>query len=329
MLNRLHQAYGIPFAITFDEVIMEMKNSTRNRWLGYFGLAVATLLTPAGKLISSAVAAAATVTALINMSGPEVDMEMSPVPAHATSSDHIDEYITNELATVSDQSIMEQDSDFLETHESGAAMTLSAMPPAGIIATNSSTGPSGGGLSNAPSTGPMSGPGMSGPGPISRGDPRGEDPSPIKLDCTEILKKDASEISDLEKALCDPIVTKTTPDADIPPDIVADSKPSSPAETTIPTEPSNPAETTAPTKLSNPAEPSIPTELVNLPKIAELDDLPPTIIPASDPVQTHRTISDDSRSTAVITAIPEPSTLGLMLLGMLGLVWIYRRSVDI
>ena len=85
---------------------MEMKNSTRNRWLGYFGIAVATLLTPAGKLISSAVAAAATVAALINMSDPEVDLKKSPVSAHATSTDHIDEYITNKSATVSDQSIL-------------------------------------------------------------------------------------------------------------------------------------------------------------------------------------------------------------------------------
>ena len=62
-----------------DEVTMKLNDPDRNRRAGFFGVAVATLLTPGGKLFTSAMAAAVTIAAVVS------NMDSSQDPAGPSS----------------------------------------------------------------------------------------------------------------------------------------------------------------------------------------------------------------------------------------------------
>lgn len=284
---------------------MKMNNTTRNRRVGFLGVAVVTLLSPAGKLISSAVAAGATV-ALITMSGgPKVvDLGKSPVPKLATSSELIDEYFANELAATSEPSLPEPGAELLATKENSAGLMLASMPSTVVPASNTANGPSGGGLFDLPALGPGFG-----PPPVVIRDP--------EVDCEQVLKKDDTEKTELEKALCDSIITQTEEMKEEIVKLITEVTPETITDGTPAKGDPNPGvqplafddSPQIPGKgLNPPADPGTPE---NNP-----DDSP--IIQASGPMYSDLPVA--------ITAIPEPSTIGLLLLGLFSLGWVYRRN---
>lgn len=287
-----------------------MKNTTRNRWAGYFGVAVATLLTPAGKLISSAVAAGAAVALIAMSDGPRIiDAVEPPVPALATSSALIEEYFANEMAT-SELTSSEPGIELFATKENRAGLMLTPMPSTAILASSLANGPGGGSLFDSPTS---FGPAL-GADPIYR-EPR--EPGD-RVDCEQVYKKDDSEKTELEKALCDSVVTdneelkkeivelitEVTPET-------GDSKGGNPPLVVVNDSPQNPADGLKP-----------PTDEDQIPPGNNTGGSP--LVLPSEPVFR---LSNDVPVT--IAAIPEPSTLGLLLLGLFSLGWVYRRNTKV
>jgi len=313
---------------------MEINYTTRNRRLGYLGAAVATLLTPAGKLISSAVAAGVTV-ALITMSDPKVtDVPKTPVPNPVASSELLQEYFANELTNTSDLSIPVTGAEVLPTKNNSAGLQLTPMPTAVDIASNTANGPSGGSFLDIPALGAGFGP----PNILI---------SNPQVDCEQVLKKDASERTALEKALCELQIAQTEeikeeilqlitygtsdngdqnpgikPLADNDPPLITGNGPSL-TDGTSNNGDQNPrikplADNDRPLITRN--GPSLPAD-PGTPK--KNPDDSSTVLP-SEPV--FRLASD---VPVTIAAIPEPSTIGLLLLGLFSLGWASRRTTGV
>lgn len=276
---------------------MKIKDTTRTRMTGYLGIAVATLLTPSGKLISSAVAAA-TVVGLVSMSLPPepVTVSISAPPVVYTGA----EYIDNELLNPEQFPATEIGADTSISEETKEVVKLPSVASINVAATDSSgMGPSGGGL---PSSLPIgSGPGLGLPNDPDNTNPpvlpQPEPPECIALN-TDYLKTEGMEdvgSTGNQPEGCKPsvVVLSNPPDLNTPP------------ETDEPTVPGKP--------------PYIPPEVSDLP-----EDAIPTI-PAGGP-GTIPTGGESILPLATVAAIPEPSTLGLLLLGVISFGWVNRRK---
>lgn len=278
---------------------MEINNTTRNRRLGYLGAAVATLLTPAGKLISSAVAAGVTV-ALITMNEPKIaDVPKPPAPHPVASAELIQEYFANELADTSDLSIPVTGAEVLVTKDNAAGLQLTSMPSAIVISSNSANGPSGGNFFEMPAIGS----GFNPPDLFS--------PKP-QVDCEQVVKKDASERTELEKTLCEALITQTGTTKEEIVQLIAEVTPTTGEGSNLPS-----------LVVSNdPTQDPVDDEKLlkdQIPPKNKPEDRPNTL--PSEPV--FRFTNDES---LMIAAIPEPSTIGLLLLGLLSLGWVSRRN---
>ena len=283
---------------------MKTKNTTRTRLNGYIGIAVATLLTPSGKLISSAVAAA-TVVGLVSMStSPKpATVSMSAPPVTYTGA----EYIDNELLNAEQLPATEIGSDASVSEETKEVVKLPSVASINVAAAGSGgNGPSGGGL---PSSLPLgSGPGL----PFDPDDPDGPRPpvlpQPETPECIA-LNTDNLKIEGLE----DVGGTGNPPEGCKPPVVVlADlPDPNMPPEVDEPTVPGNPPSRGEPQY--------IPPEVSDLP-----DDAIPTI-PAGG-LDTIPTGEESIGPFVTAAAIPEPSTLGLLLLGAISFGWVSRRK---
>lgn len=265
---------------------MKIKPSTRTRLIGYFGIAVTTLLTPGGKLISSALAAA-TVVGLASMNIPSEDEKTSnsAIPIAYTGIESMESGLLN----VGDLSIAGSASDTLTPEmlasdqyaaqtstlqENQAAFTIQNNTPSTNLASLNlpSDTANGGGLPSAFPFGPTSGPQFT-HNPSIPSSPQGTPP----------LETLAPETLAPEKE--DKVVTLDS--------------------ISLPLE-ENPSllgpEVIAPEVLVLPAS-SIPDTEDGLP-VADQQIQPLFAIAAAE--------------------IPEPSTLGLFLLGLASFGWIYR-----
>lgn len=282
---------------------MKTKNTTRTRLNGYIGIAVATLLTPSGKLISSAVAAA-TVVGLVSMSTPPkpATLSMSAPQVANTGTGYID----NELLNAEQLPVTEIGSNASMSEETKEVIKLPSVASINVAATgSSSTGPSGGGLPNSLPLG--SWPGLPFD-PDSDGPKRPELLQPETPECTALnidyLKteglEDVGNTSNQPKGCKPPVVVLGgLPDPNVPPEVDE------------PTVPGNPP---------SQGEPQyIPPEVNDLP-----DGAIPTI-PAAGP-STIPTGGDSIGPFVSAAAIPEPSTLGLLLLGVMSFGWVNRRK---
>lgn len=277
---------------------MELNNTVRNRRVGFLGVAVATLLTPAGKLISSAVAAGVTmalVTTTMSDGTTAIDMENTPVPHLATSSAPIPEYF--EVA-MSELTISEPAAELLATGENSPGMMLASMPSAVVLTSNTDNGPSGGNLIEMPAMGSAFA-----PPPLVLRAPQ--------VDCAQVLNKDASERTEQEKALCEAQITQTT---EIKGEIIALYTEVTPTTGEGSNQPtlvvSNTPEEVVKTTGDGTNPPTDP-------------NTPPKGLP-SEPVS-----PTTGNALVTIAAIPEPSTIGLLLLGLFGLGWTARRNTGV
>lgn len=281
---------------------MELNNAVRNRRVGFLGVAIATLLTPAGKLISSAVAAGVTmalVTTTVSDGTTGIEIENAELPQLATSSAAIPDYFEMGM---SELTISEPAAELLATRENSNGMMLASMPSMGVLS-NSANGPSGGNLSEIPAMGVGFGP----PPIIITGDPA----DPKGPNCEQVLKKDPSERTEEEK-VCEvipEIIALVPPVPEAPP----------PVPEAIP-ETNNPSVNPPPLIVSNtpPEEEQQRTPEKEQPR--KPDDEPKKWPLPSEPV------SSPTGEFVAAAAIPEPSTIGLLLLGLIGLGWITRRN---
>ena len=282
---------------------MELNNAVRNRRVGFLGVAIATLLTPAGKLISSAVAAGVTmalVTTTVSDGTTDIEIENTQVAQLATSSAPIPDYFEMGM---SELTISEPAAELLATRENSNGMVLASMPSMSVLS-NTANGPSGGNLSELPAMGVGFGP----PPIIITGGPA----DPKGPNCEQVLKMDPKEIPEEIKVICEVIPELI---AQVPP--VPEATP--PVPEAIP-EPNNPSDNPPPLIVSNtpPEEKQPDTPEKNQPRTP--DDEPKKWPLPSEPV------SSPTGEFVAAAAIPEPSTIGLLVLGLFGLGWITRRK---
>ena len=275
---------------------MKIKNSMRTRLTGYVGIIVTTLLTPGGKLISSAMAAAL-VVGLVNLSTPDKTTKVAEatptiIPAEHTNLDPSLLGVRDLPLTVSQHDMLAPETLGSDQHESPALAPQT--PQAGYtapgissdnLATTYIAGASSGGLPTLPATGPRFVPKFV-PG----------SPPDITTKCTPI-----SEIEDaLRKGLVAPDVVICKEDV-----VTADSSP--PALGDAPS-------TNDPVLLSAPVEvakENAPYASPYSPKIAGL--APDLFTQAIQP-------------SLAIAAISEPSTPAMLFLGLIGIASLYRRK---
>lgn len=287
---------------------MELNNTARNRRVGYLGVAVATLLTPAGKLISSAVAAGVTV-ALITMNNPKVaDVSKTRVPNPVASSELIEEYFANELVDTSELAIPVTGAEVLPTKNNSAGLQLTPMSTAIDIASNTANGPSGGGFLGIPAFGA----GFGATNIL---------PSDPQADCEQVLKKNASERTALEKASCELQIAQTE---DIKEEIVQ-------LMAAVILESGNPNGEDEQVVGKNGEDEQVADKGEDEQVVDKKDEDNP-VKPKKQPedqsnaLPTRQVSSLTSDGLSTIAAIPEPSTIGLLLLGLFSLGWIYRRN---
>lgn len=265
---------------------MKIKPSTRTRLIGYIGIAVTTLLTPGGKLISSALAAA-TVVGLASMNIPSEDEKTSNSAAPIAYTGI--ESTESGLLDVSDLSIAGTTSDTLTPEmlasdqyaaqisalqENQAAFKIQNNTPSTNLASLSlpSDTANGGGLPNAFPAGPTSGPQFT-PHPSISSSPQGTPPLETLAPETLAPEKEGKVV---------------TPDS-----------------ISLPLEES----------------PSLLGPKVIAPEVLAL---PASSIPNIEdglPVADQRI---EPLFAIAAVEIPEPSTLGLFLLGLASFGWIYR-----
>lgn len=253
---------------------MKIKPSTRTRLIGYFGIVVTTLLTPGGKLISSALAAA-TVVGLASMI-PFEDEKTSNTAAPIAYTDI--ESTESGLLDVGDLSIAGSASNTL-TPEMLASDQYSAQtfalqgnqaafaiqnntPSTNLASLNLPGDASGGGLPSAVPSGPTSGPPRA-PNPSIPGSPQGLPPE--MLPEKEVITPDSPPLAETPPLLPRPEV--------IPPEVLA---------------------------------------------------LPPSPLPDTEDGLPVADKQIQPLFALAATEIPEPSTLGLFLLGLASFGRIYR-----
>lgn len=267
-----------------------MKNATRNRWTGYFGVAIATLLTPAGKLISSAVAAGVAVALIAANDNAVTEPSAPPPPRLDTSSALIEDYFENEIATGALTSF-EPEEAIAAINEKSVGLIPAAMPST-IVLSNTDNASSGRG---AMDTSPLAW--LLAPLSILR------EPD-IDIDCDQVLIKDVSQRTELENTVCEATIAQAQQTKEETVALIAEVEPTT-------GEGSNPPLVIATSNAPQPPE-----------------DEPTSATPpqprnglSSDPI-----VSSSGNDAILIAAIPEPSTIGLILLGLAGLGSIYRRQ---
>ena len=274
---------------------MKIKDSTRTRLTGYVGIIVTTLLTPGGKLISSAMAAAV-VVGLVSLNTPDKNTKIADATPTIIPADNpnLDPGLlgVRDLPLTVQHDMLAPETLGSDQHESPALAPQT--PQAGFatqgissdnLASTYIAGASSGGLPTLPATGPRFVPKFV-PG----------SPPDITTKCTPI-----SEIEDaLRKGLVAPDVVICKEDV-----VTADSSP--PALGDAPS-------TNDPVLLSAPVEvakENAPYASPYSPKIAGL--APDLFTQAIQP-------------SLAIAAISEPSTLAMLFLGLIGIASLYRRK---
>lgn len=296
---------------------MKIKDKTRTRLTGYFGLAVATLLTPGGKLISSAVAAA-TVASLIGMNmATKQDQANQPVSTMHSGALPTDGEIlgignlttTDETSdTLSAETLIPEPNAALGNQTAFAAQTR---PFANIAAVNA-VGVGAGGANAG--------------GALSTFDPKisaPHDPDPIKRDpkeCTVVILGELARNTEIagDKVTCLEKDTLASSEGNPESQTDSESQPVSKAgvpETGIP-------ESGAPGTVVPKSWPASYSEPVLL-------ATPEYIGPDAKDVsaaQTPLVVAEQDQPFISIATIPEPSTLGLFLMGLMGFVQVYRKN---
>lgn len=276
-----------------------MKNATRNRWTGYFGVAIATLLTPAGKLISSAVAAGVAVALIAANDNAVTEPSAPPPPRLDTSSALIEDYFENEIAAGALTSFEPQEA-IAAINEKSVGLIPAAMPST-IVLSNTDNASSGRG---AMDTSPLAW--LLAPLSILR------EPD-IDIDCDQVLIKDVSQRTELENTVCEATIAQAQQTKEETVALIAEVEPTTGegSNTPLVIATSNPPLVIATSNAPQPPE-----------------DEPTSATPpqprnglSSDPI-----VSSSGNDAILIAAIPEPSTIGLMLLGLAGLGSIYRRQ---
>lgn len=272
---------------------MEINNTTRNRRLGYLGAAVATLLTPAGKLISSAVAAGVVVAVVATSDAPMMfGTEKTPVPTLETGSAFIEE-LANEIAAT--EMTMPVTGAEVLTMKDNAGLPLTSMPSAIVLSSSSANSPSGGNVFEQPAIG-------SGFNPPYI-------PSRTQVDCEQVLKKDSQNRTPEERALCEKAITENKETNEEIVELITQVKPTTGEGSDTPlVEP--------PVVVLNTPSGQTPSGETN--PLTDPNTLPKGL--PSDPVSLPT-----GEGLVSVAAIPEPATIALLLLGLSGLGWVSRR----
>lgn len=283
---------------------MELNDPIRNRRVGFLGVAVATLLTPGGKLFTSAMAAM-TVAAVVgmNMSSKETPSGLSVSPIHTgpleTSGEMLD---ISDLATAGDTHTLSAEtlvSDPNAASGNPAAFTSQNMPSTNIAASNIA----GMDVSNIS--------GGSGPTvlPPQIFPPRDKETDPKKPKCTVVLVGELASNTELagDEVICledDKLAEKNgNPEPESVNEPVSDTKPvSEPIVIAL-------------------GSPSKPEPELTMPEY--VGPSPEETSPANSTPVVERQLFQPLISVA---AVPEPTTLALFLLGLLGFAQIYRKN---
>lgn len=286
-----------------------MENATRNRWTGYFGVAIATLLTPAGKLISSAVAAGVAVALIAANDNTGTEPSAPPPPRLETSSALIEDYFENEIATGALTSFEPQEA--IDAINEKSVGLIPATMPSTIVLSNTDNASSGRG---AMDTSPLAW--LLAPLSILR------EPD-IDIDCDQVLIKDVSQRTELENTVCEATIAQAEQTKEETVALIAEVEPTT-------GEGSNRIVVIPTSEGSNPIIPT--SEGSNPPLVIATNNSPEDEPTGATPPQPRNGLSSDpivsssGNDAILIAAIPEPSTIGLMLLGLAGLGSIYRRK---
>lgn len=298
---------------------MKIKPSTRTRLTGYFGIAVTTLLTPGGKLISSALAAA-TVAGVVGMNLPPKDEKTknsAPPVAYTSVESNV-----NDLLNVSDLPIAETASDTLtpemlasdqyaaQTYvpqENQSGFNPQSLPAANLVTLNTinpntANAPDGFGVPNLPPLGPKSAPEF--PPQVFPKD----ELLPPQAKCTAVIK--SGDSASKGAGVLDEVICNEEEDHEVT------TNPINPVLGEAPLGPS----INDPEVLALPLDPA--KGFIPVGSIPE-EDAPPLFpkIAALTP-DTNQQI----QPLLAVAEISEPSTLAMLLLGLTGFGWRYRRK---
>lgn len=280
---------------------MELSNPEQNRKAGFLGVTIATLLTPGGKLFTSAVAASLVVGAVALNEGPK--QEQAPNISEGALNIESEILDADNLSTTSDDTLSPQTLAFgSPTLSSQPAFAIQAMPPIHVAGIES----------------PSSTPGFSMPssfGGMSAYTPTTTDGGSSAQDCKKVLVDESGKVVvDKDGKVICLDKQKTTgeggtgdegsPTSEIIAGYIPDSTSSGD---------NSPSATDNSLPVEDVGDKSLPVEDVG----PSVGDLSPSQAPQSEDASFAPMIS--------VTAVPEPATLALFLLGLAGFAQVYRK----
>lgn len=283
---------------------MELNDPIRNRRVGFFGVAVATLLTPGGKLFTSAMAAAVTIAAVVSNMGPS----QNPSGPSGAVIDTGALEATGKMMDISDLPTA-GDTQMLSAETLVEDPTAAPGNPA-VFTSHNMSSPN---LTGANIAGMAIGNIGGGSGPILGIPPIPTQPKDPEKQCTVILVGELNSNTELaDEVICleDDKVAKKNGDPES-----TGGDPESTGEP-VPESVGGPVSepiviALAPFK----SEPELTPEIVG-PTPEETS--PPKDAPTFQPLL--------FQPLASVAAVPEPTTLVLLGLGLLGLAQVYRKN---
>jgi len=264
---------------------MKLNDPNRNRKPGFFGVTVATLLTPGGKLFTSAMAAVTTLGVVgVVMAPPSPHAPVETAPAPKVSDVSIDQELLNVSNLEGESELMTSEAMIAAPEQGMSGVTLSASNHINVASVEAMTQSAPGGI-----------PAYSGLG--------FNPPSTERRQCTVVKLSDYVVGADPDKEVCLEDIEDLAKNGsgEEPPVIVSLNDPESGTDGGTPPK-GSPA--------LNPQELITPEDI---PSTGSGEG--PTFQPAQDilgPIQ--------------IAAVSEPSTLAMLLLGLVGLGSIARRK---
>ncbi len=288
---------------------MKLNDPNRNRKAGFFGVAVATLLTPGGKLFTSAMAAAVTIAAVVSNMGPSQNpsgpsgaaIDTGALEATEKMMDISDLPTASDTQMLSAETLVEDPTAAPGNPATFTSQSMSSANFAGASIASAVGGNIGGGSGPIPVTPPLIFP--------------TERENSEKAECTVVLvgelESNPELVGDEDICLEDDKVAKKNGDPESTGgDPESASKP-------VPESVDEPVSEPIVIALSSPSKPE--------PELMTPEYIGPTPEETSstDAPTVERQLFQPLVSVA---AVPEPTTLALFGLGLLGFAQVYRKN---